>query len=175
MTYSLYKWTKYLLLFLFFLFFILPLFYIIVVFICSFFSSIDWSNIPYILAASGSDGSSGSPSNLPGPNDFKLYLNHILCPYNTYDTDKLADFMLQGFRTEVWNVNGFNRVVDVPISLSDMGIPGNISPITGKNIAFESNVFRYITQNGHIQLDVNSQINRSMIHAVRDLRLNVPR
>lgn len=127
------------------------------------------------MAASGSDGSSGPPSNLPGPNDFKLYLNHIICAYNTYDTDKLADFMLQGFRTEVWNVNGFNRAVDVPLSLSDMGIPSNISPITGKSIAFESNVFRYITQNGHIQLDVNSPIDRSIIHSVRELRLNVPR
>lgn len=132
------------------------------------------SNITDYLAASGSGGSSGPLSNLPGPNDFKLYLNHILT-YNTYDTDKLADFMLQGFRTEVWNVNGFNKTVEIPLSLSDMGIPGNISPITRKSIAFESNVFRYITQNGHIQLDVNSQINRSIIDSVRALKLNVPR
>ena len=163
MTYSLYKGTKYLLLFLFFLFFILPLFFV-------FFFKTGLSNIPDYLAASGSEGS----SNLPGPNDFKLYLNHIITT-NSYDTDKLANFMLQGFRTEVWDVNGFDMVVKVPISLSDMGIPGNTSPITGKSIAFESNVFRYITQNGHIQLDVNSQIDSSIIRSVRELKLNVPR
>jgi hypothetical protein len=85
MTCSLYKGTKYLLLFLFFLFFILPLFF-----------KTGLSNIPDYLAASGSGGS----SNLPGPNDFKLYFNHILTS-NAYDTDKLANFMLEGFRTEV--------------------------------------------------------------------------
>ena len=94
--YSVYKGVWYLLFFLFFLFFILPLFYIIVVFICSFFSSIGSFNLPDYFA-SGSGGSSGPPSNFPGgggpgPNDFKLKLTHLLAK----DTDALADYMWLG-------------------------------------------------------------------------------
>jgi len=168
-----------LLLFLFFLFFILPLFYVIVVFICSFFSSIGSFNIPDCFA-SGSGGSSGPglPSNLPGgglpgPNDFKLKLSYIL----SKDTDNLADYMETGLRGWYYH-NGlraqhFNHV---PLSLKELGMPAaDISPVTWRDIAHESEVFRFITNNGYIQLNINSPINASMIDSVRALKLNLPR
>jgi hypothetical protein len=160
---------------LFFLFFILPLFYVIVVFICSFFSSIGSFNLPDSFA-SGSGGSSGSPSNFPGgggpgPNDFKLKLTHLLAK----DTDVLADYMCLGLPHEGYIGEGSSRgIICNGYTLKQMGIPGNISLISGKNIAFESNVFRFITDNGYIQLDVNTPITYSMTESVRNLKLNVP-
>jgi hypothetical protein len=60
------------------------------------------------------------------------------------------------------------------LTLKELGIPGNISPITGKTVAYESNVFSFITKNGHIQLNVDTKISQSMIDSVRALKLNVP-
>jgi hypothetical protein len=137
------------------------------------------SNIPYYLAASGSDGSSGLPSTSnfpgggwPGPNDFKLKFNHIL---NT-DTDNLADFMRLGLKYTFcgWNADGSVNLTNKFLTLKELGIPGNISPITGKTVAYESNVFSFITKNGHIQLNVDTKISQSMIDSVRALKLNVP-
>lgn len=138
------------------------------VFICSFLSS-----IPDFLAASGSEGSSNFPGGgLPGPLDFKAKLDHILHK----DTDVLADFMTSGVSCEdrgIWDAS--RHLIHNGLTIKQLGLLGDICPLSGSNIAFESNVFKFITNNGHIQLDVNAKITWSMIDSVKALKLNVPR
>ena len=148
------------------------------VFICSFFSSIGSFNLPdYFLSSS----SSGLPSNLPGgggsgPNNFKLSLDYIVMK----DTDILAEYMktgLIGWSSRVTSPEGLvvSYYNPVPLTLKDIGMPAaNISPLTLNNIAHESEVFRFITNNGYLQLNVNARIDQAMIDSVRALKLNLP-
>jgi hypothetical protein len=59
-------------------------------------------------------------------------------------------------------------------SLSEIGMPSsNISPVTRKNIAHECEVFRFITQRNHIQLDLTKPMEESIIDSISALKLNV--
>jgi hypothetical protein len=92
------------------------------------------------------------------------------------DTDYLADYMADCFRGGRLDCRANGDMYFVNHTLREIGMPSyNFSPVTGKNIAYESEVFRFITQRGHIQLDLDTPMKQSIIDSVRALKLDVHR